>query len=345
MLESRPPSRRRAETPLGMGAPPMRTLVPSARGPVWLRRCAVTCLALAWLAVLLGASLAAASSTVSGVLTVTTLAGTAGVSGNADGSGGAARFFDPFGVACDAGGNVYVADSSNDTIRKVTPAGVVTTLAGTAGVSGNADGSGSAARFNGPTGVACDASGNVYVADSGNHTIRKGAVVPAPAITGFSPASGPVGTVVTVSGSNCSGASGVSFGGAAASYTINTETSITATVPAGATSGAIRVVTPGGTATSDSSFTVTTPARPVPVKLSPTAGKRGATVTITGSGFGVARGIGVVRFGKKACTKYLSWSATHIKVQVPAKAAFGKLKVTVRAWDGVSGARSFTVRR
>ena len=71
----------------------------------------------------------------------------------------------------------------------------------------------------------------------------------------------------------------------------------------------------------------------------------GATVTITGSGFGVARGIGVVRFGKKACTKYLSWSATHIKVQVPAKAAFGKLKVTVRAWDGVSGARSFTVRR
>jgi sugar lactone lactonase YvrE len=72
----------------------------------------------------------------------------------------------------DSSGNVYVADAGNSTIRKVTPAGVVTTLAGGAGQFGSTDGTGSAARFNAPAGVAVDSSGNVYVADSGNSTIR-----------------------------------------------------------------------------------------------------------------------------------------------------------------------------
>ena len=65
----------------------------------------------------------------------------------------------------DSAGNVYVADTGNHTIRKVTPAGVVTTLAGLAGSLGSADGTGSAARFNYPAGVAVDSAGNVYVAD------------------------------------------------------------------------------------------------------------------------------------------------------------------------------------
>ncbi len=92
---------------------------------------------------------------------VSTLTGAANIAGSADGAGGAARFELPSGVAVDSAGNVYVADFYNATIRKITPGGVVSTLAGTAGSRGSADGAGSAARFNEPSSVAVDVSGNV----------------------------------------------------------------------------------------------------------------------------------------------------------------------------------------
>jgi hypothetical protein len=111
---------------------------------------------------------------------ITTLAGNAPM-GSVDGTGGAARFNSPNGVAIDGSGNLYVADTDNDTIRKVTPAGVVTTFAGNAGNSGSADGAGSAAQFNSPYGVAVDGSGNVYVSDTGNNTIRM--ITPAGVVT------------------------------------------------------------------------------------------------------------------------------------------------------------------
>jgi streptogramin lyase len=112
---------------------------------------------------------------------VTTLAGSAGVPGSIDGTKTAARFNFPAGVAVDANGTVYVAEYGNHTIRKVTPAGVVTTLAGRAGYPGSTDGTNSAARFNVPYGVAVDVAGNVYVADNANFTIRK--VSPAGVVT------------------------------------------------------------------------------------------------------------------------------------------------------------------
>src|SRR5439155_648042 len=104
---------------------------------------------------------------------VTTLAGLGGHYGGAEGTGSAARFKGPAGVTVDSAGNVYVADQVNHTIRKVTPAGVVTTLAGLAGSHGSADGTNSAARFDVPYGVAVDNAGNVYVTDNGNHNLRK----------------------------------------------------------------------------------------------------------------------------------------------------------------------------
>jgi len=104
---------------------------------------------------------------------VSTLAGTAGLFGSADGAGAAARFNFPLGLAVDASGNVFVADAKNSVIRRITPAGAVTTYAGAPSQFGSADGPATSARFFLPYGVAIDGDGNLYVADSGNHTIRK----------------------------------------------------------------------------------------------------------------------------------------------------------------------------
>jgi hypothetical protein len=89
----------------------------------------------------------------------------------------------PISVAVETSGNVYVADTGNQTIRKITPAGVVTTLAGSAGITGSADGTGSAGLFNFPDGVALDTSGNVYVADALNNTFRLGNPIVPPITT------------------------------------------------------------------------------------------------------------------------------------------------------------------
>ena len=115
---------------------------------------------------------------------VSTFAGGPG-GGSKDGVGTAAQFFEPGGLAIDGAGNLYVADTRNQQVRKVAPDGTVTTLAGQAGVNGNQDGKGSGALFTDPQGVAVDAAGNVYVAEWGNHQIRR---------------ISPDGTVTTVAG-------------------------------------------------------------------------------------------------------------------------------------------------
>jgi len=143
---------------------------------------------------------------------VSTLAGSAGQVGSMDGMGSAARFNRPCRPVLDSSGNLYVAEFLNCTVRKVTPGGVVTTLAGSAGVEGCNDGAGSAARFKNPCGLASDSSGNLYLADSGNNTIRKitfGGAAPttpiapsetptgaAPATTTNSPAPSPVACTI-----------------------------------------------------------------------------------------------------------------------------------------------------
>jgi sugar lactone lactonase YvrE len=104
---------------------------------------------------------------------VSTLAGDPTLSGSVDGIGAAARFNSPAAIAVDNDSNMYVADSRGSTIRKVTSAGVVTTLAGTSGVFGAADGAGGAAKFMSIYGIAVDKSGAVFVSDELNHAIRR----------------------------------------------------------------------------------------------------------------------------------------------------------------------------
>ena len=112
---------------------------------------------------------------------VSTLAGAPGVAGSTDGPGALARFNGPAGVAVDPAGNVFVADSQNCTIRKITPAGIVSTLAGSPGLKGRTDGTGSAASFFDPENLAIDAAGNLYIADGAGNIIRK--VTPAGVVT------------------------------------------------------------------------------------------------------------------------------------------------------------------
>ncbi|MGN6180725.1 MAG: gliding motility-associated C-terminal domain-containing protein [Mucilaginibacter sp.] len=119
---------------------------------------------------------------------VTTLAGN-GLQGAANGQGAAASFQTPCGIGIDASGNLYVADEFNNMIRKITPTGMVSTVAGN-GNYGSADGTGSMATFSQPNDVTVDANGNLYVADGGNNKIRK--------IT-------PAGVVTTLAGSGAQG--------------------------------------------------------------------------------------------------------------------------------------------
>lgn len=123
---------------------------------------------------------------------VSLFAGADGQRGFADGVGTAARFRGMSGIAIDAAGNLYVSDEADHVVRKITPGAVVTTLAGSPGVAGSADGTGSAARFRNPYGLAAAPDGTVFVADTLNHTIRR--ISPSGAVTTIAGAAGRIGT-------------------------------------------------------------------------------------------------------------------------------------------------------
>ena len=206
-----------------------------------------------------------------------------------------------------------------------------------------------AVRVDGNIATMTGADEYTFPALTGDHRISvefAADAAPAPAISGFTPVSGPVGTTVVISGSGLGGASSVGFGGASAVFVVNSATQITVTVPSNAVSGRVSVTTPGGTALSSAGFTVTVaPPRPAISALAPAGGRRGATVTLTGAGFGTLRGSSCVKFGTVRCRTYLSWSGTRITCRVPAKARLGKVNVRVVTAGGASRSMTFTVRR
>lgn len=189
---------------------------------------------------------------------VSTLAG--GAEGFADGIGAAAAFHTPSGLALDAAGNLYVADTGNNAIRKVSPQGVVSTLAG-GGAAGLRDGVGAAAEFNGPVGVALDRAGNVLVADTYNDRIRRIA---------------PDGTVTTLAG----GAPGL-LDGPQAQALFDTPTGIAVDprggiVVADSGNGAVRRLAPDGS--------VSTLA-PLQAQSGPVSLRRPVSLAVTADGF------------------------------------------------------------
>ena len=151
---------------------------------------------------------------------------------------------------------------------------------------------------------------------------------PLPTITSFAPTSGPVGTTVVITGTGFTGATSVTFnrhtppGNVSAAFVFNSDTQITATVPATATTGPIRVTTPGGTATSSTNFTV----QPAPTitSFSPTSGPVGTRVVIRGTGF---TGATSVTFNGVSAAFTVN-SSTQITATVPATATTGPIRVT-----------------
>src|SRR5205085_2723803 len=160
-------------------------------------------------------------------------------------------------------------------------------------------------------------TGTIGVTTPGGTATSAGSftVINPPTITGFTPPYGPVGT-------NFSGATAVAFNGVSASFTVNSATSIQATVPAGATTGTISVTTLGGTATSAGSFTVIN--SPTITSFTPPIGPVGISVTISGTDF---TGATAVTFNGVSANFTVN-SATSIQATVPASATTGPVSVT-----------------
>jgi ELWxxDGT repeat protein len=184
---------------------------------------------------------------------VSIVAGTPGVAGSTNAAGMSARFSSPEGIAVDLNGVIYVADTNNHTIRRINQAGIVTTIAGSAGVQGNAGNAGPNARFRFPRGLAVKNDGTeLYVADSGNNTIRKLTIT----FTAATPTSAEIAAVVVgpVAGDATNSTSGSTDGvGPAARFNnpqgITIDPANTFLYVADTGNHTLRRVTPGGTVT------------------------------------------------------------------------------------------------
>jgi hypothetical protein len=267
------------------------------------------------------------------------------------GSSGSISVVTPGGTATSATSFSYSTGTSNPTITSFTPSsgpgGTSVTINGTnlSGATAVSFGGTAAASFtvNSSTKITAvvgsGSSGKISVTTAGGTAVSGDSFIyttaPAPVISSFTPSSGPSGTTVTINGINLSGATAVSFGGtAAASFTVNSSTKITAVVGSGS-SGQISVTTPGGTASSSASFTYL--ALPAISSFNPLGGTSGTVVTITGANLS---GATVVKFGTTPAASFSVVSATQITAVVGSGAS-GPIAVTTSGGNAVSAA-SFT---
>lgn len=258
-------------------------------------------------------------------------------------------------AACGGGGMSTTPPPTPATAPTVTGFTPASGLAGTpVTITGTAFAGATALKFNGTTATftvvsatqittsvpAGATSGKISVTTSAGTASSAGSFTvtsSTPTITSFAPASGVVGTTITIAGTNFTGATAVAFNGTAATFTVASATQITAAVPAAATTGKITVTTPSGTATSVSNFTVLPPV-PTITSFTPASGLIAAAVTITGTNF---TGTSAVRFNGTPAT-FTVTSATQITATVPAAATTGKITVTTSGGTATS-ASSFTV--
>ena len=260
-----------------------------------------------------------------------TLAGALTTLHSFDGTDGA----NPFGTLVQAtDGNFYGTTNAggangDGTIFEITTAGTLTTLHNFDGTDGAGAQSGLLQATNGTF------YGNTYAGGtSGDGTVFSLSVGLGPFVT-FLPAARPVGGVVEILGQGFTGATGVSFNGTAATFTAESDTFLTATVPAGATTGSITVSEPGGTLTSNKIFRVT----PQISSFSPSDGPAGTTVVITGNSLLGATEV-FFACGKKAT--FTVDSDTQITATVPAGAMTGDISI-VTPGGNVGSSTAFTV--
>ncbi len=255
---------------------------------------------------------------------VTTIAGYPGVLGSTNGTGGLARFFEPRGICYDSRNHyLYVADTGNALIRRVTVVGTVTTAAGTAGVGGFADGATTVAVFLSPYGIGFDsAAGDLYVADTYNDVIRRIGLGLVPSVQSLSPSSGPAsgGNTVTINGF-FQGVTGVTFGSLPATNLVVKSTQITCTAPATVIAGKIEVrVSALGNISDDYTTGNDYTYRPIITSMSSSRGPAagGNKVTVKGVGFRYAT---AVRFGGTTAGDFVWVSDTQVTCTVPLHAA------------------------
>ena len=229
---------------------------------------------------------------------ITTIAGS-GSNGHSDGTGTAASFYNPRGVLADAFGNIYVADASNNLLRKIDPTGIVTTVAGNLSV-GNNNGIGIAANFNNPVGLTIDASGDIYIADAGNYLVRK------ITSTGYATVSPALPTGLIFDGTSGTISGTPQHASSVTTYTVSAYNLV-------------------GNSTATFSITVS-PGPPSVTSFYPTTAGTGTLVAISGTGF---TGTTAVSFGGTSAQSFTILSDTLITALVGSGSS-GSIKLTTR---------------